>query len=80
MHWGECREEGDPHGFTHDINWLLRVVLFPDELPGLETMVTMQAAARAEVRNRAEVQNGAEALSPVALRRQRERFRYAVIK
>jgi hypothetical protein len=35
MHWGERREEGEPNGFTHDINWLLRVVLFPDE-PSIE--------------------------------------------
>jgi hypothetical protein len=33
LYWGERREEGNPNGFTHDINWLLRVLLFPDE-PG----------------------------------------------
>jgi hypothetical protein len=31
LHWGERREEGDPNGFTHDINWLLPVVLFSDQ-------------------------------------------------
>ena len=34
LHWGEHREEGNLHGFMHNINWLLQVVLFLDKLRG----------------------------------------------
>jgi hypothetical protein len=30
LQWQERREEGDPHGFSDDINRLLRMVLFPN--------------------------------------------------
>jgi hypothetical protein len=34
--WAERRNEGHPHGFSDDVNWILRYALFPDPPNPLE--------------------------------------------
>jgi hypothetical protein len=71
LYWREHKEEGDPTGFSEEVNWLLRSVLYPDlavELPQHGDHARSCEGGGAE---------SSREMSPAALRRQRRRAQYA---